>query len=326
MALRHSEKTVAAIDLGSQTFRLALVRILGDRFRVLASEPRNVRLGQGLAASGRLSEDAVNRGIETLEDFRRVLDMYGTGDMRVCGTAALRCAANAEEFLALAAARGFHVEILSGEEEACISAKGVYFTLPDISRPFLIVDVGGGSCEIVKAGKNGMLFNRSLDMGAVNLTEEFLRTDPPISEEVVSVISCIRQKLSGLSAGLLRPPGVVVGVGGTATTLAAIMLGMKEYDPRRIRGHTLSSQDLNRLWISLRGMKIQERRCIPGLESRRADIILAGIAIFQQLLHVLGFSKMIVSDGGLLLGLMVGLIEKESDKYAKSPNTQGLYL
>ena len=326
MDANFRKKTIAAIDLGSQTFRLAVVRIVDNRPQVLASELKNVRLGQGLAANGRLAENAIKRGIETLRNFRNVLDKFRVSDVIVCGTAALRNAANAGEFLDLAEAEGFNIKILSGDEEAFISVMGVRTTLPAISTPFLVVDVGGGSSEVVLASNSNILFNWSLNIGAVNLTEEFIRTDPPLAKELEKLRFHIRQKLSDLSAKLPQSPKAVVGVGGTATTLAAMALGMEKYDPRRIRGYALGSQELDKLWNFLTGMKIHARRSISGLESKRADIILAGIAIFREILHITEFKELTVSDGGLLLGLLTSLIEKESDNHAEPPNTRGLYL
>lgn len=326
MDANFRKKTIAAIDLGSQTFRLAVARIVDNRPQVLASELKNVRLGQGLAANGRLTENAIKRGIETLRDFRNVLDKFRVSDVIVCGTAALRNAANAGEFLDLAEAEGFNIKILSGDEEAFISVMGVRTTLPAISAPFLVVDVGGGSSEVVLATHSNILFNWSLNIGAVNLTEEFIRTDPPLPKELERLRFHIIQNLSDLSAKLPQSPKVIVGVGGTATTLAAMALGMEKYDPRRIRGYDLGSQELDKLWNFLTGMKIHARRSMSGLESKRADIILAGIAIFREILHITEFKELTVSDGGLLLGLLTSLIEKESDNHAEPPNTRGLYI
>jgi len=326
MDANFPKKTIAAIDLGSQTFRLAVARIVDNRPQVLASELKNVRLGQDLAANGRLTKNAIIRGVETLRNFRNVLDKYRVCDEIVCGTAALRNAANAGEFLDLAEAEGFIIKILSGDEEALMSVKGVRTTLPDISAPFLVVDVGGGSSEVVLATNSNILFNWSLNIGAVNLTEEFIRTDPPLPAELEKLGFHIRQKLSDLSAKLPQSPKSVVGVGGTASTLVTMALVMEKYDPRRIRGYALGSQELDKLWNFLTGMKIHARRSISGLESKRADIILAGIAIFREILHITEFKVLTVSDGGLLLGLLTSLIEKESDNHAEPPNTRGLYL
>ncbi len=320
------DRTVAAIDLGSQTFRLAIAQVLEDRAQLLASERKNVRLGQGLAVSGRLSEEAIRRGIETLRAFHKVLNRFRTCNVRACGTAALRTARNSREFLDLAEAEGFHVEILSGDEEASISARGVYATLPDIETPFLAVDVGGGSSEFILVGSRGILYSQSLNIGAVNLTEEFLKTDPPSPEELERLRSYIRQRSSDLFAEFPQIPGRIVGVGGTATTLVAIALSMATYEPRRIRGHRLRLHELDGLWDYLTGMKIEARRDIPGLEPRRADIILAGMAIFREILYILRSRELSVSDGGLLLGLLTTLIEKECGNCAKLSYTRGIYL
>jgi exopolyphosphatase/guanosine-5'-triphosphate,3'-diphosphate pyrophosphatase len=326
MDVNFREKTIAAIDLGSQTFRLAVARIVDNRPQVLVSKLNNVRLGQGLAANERLTENAIKKGIEALRDFQKYLDRFRVSNARVCGTAALRDAANAWEFMDLAEAEGFNVKILSKDEEAFISVMGVRTSLPDISDPFLVVDVGGGSSEVVLATKSNILFSWSLNIGAVNLTERFIRTDPPLLEELEKLGFHIRQKLSDLPAKLPQFPKVVVGVGGTATTLVAMALGMEKYDPKRIRGYTLGTQELDKLLDYLTGMKIQARRGISGLESGRADIIIAGIAIFREILHMIEFKELTVSDGGLLLGLLTSLIDKESDNHAEPPDTRGLYL
>jgi exopolyphosphatase/guanosine-5'-triphosphate,3'-diphosphate pyrophosphatase len=326
MDANFCKKTIAAIDLGSQTFRLAVVQIVDNRPQVLASELKNVRLGQGLAANVRLTENAIKRGVETLRNFRDILDKFRVSDVIVCGTAALRNAANAGDFLDLAEAEGFNIKILSGEEEAFISLMGVRTTLPAVNAPFLFVDVGGGSSEVVLASNSNILSNWSLNIGAVNLTEEFIRTDPPLPGELEKLRFHTRQKLSYLSDEFPQSPKAVVGVGGTATTLAAMALGMEKYDPRRIRGYVLGSQELDKLWNFLTGMKIHARRSISGLDSKRADIILGGIAIFQDILHITEFKELTVSDGGLLLGLLTGLIDKESDNHAEPPNNRGLYL
>lgn len=326
MDAKFPKKTIAVIDLGSQTFRMALVRIVDNTPRVLASELNNVRLGQGLFAKGTLNGNAIKRGIKKLRDFRNVLDKFGVSDVLTCGTAALRNAANAGEFLELAEAEGFKVNLLSGDEEAFMSVMGVRTSLPDLTAPFLVVDVGGGSSEFILTTNNKTLFNWSLDIGAVNLTEEFISKDPPLPEELEKLGFHIRQKLSDLLAKLPEFPKTLVGVGGTATTLAAMSLNMKNYDPRRIRGYSIDSQELDKLWGLLTGMKIHERSGVNGLESRRADIILAGIAIFRDILHIGEFTELTVSDGGLLLGLLTSLMDKEPYNHAESPNIGCLYL
>ncbi|OPL16634.1 MAG: hypothetical protein AVO38_07505 [delta proteobacterium ML8_D] len=326
MDAKFSKKTIAVIDLGSQTFRMAVVRIVDNNPHVLASELNNVRLGQGLLANGILNENAIKRGIKKLRDFRDILNKFGVCDVLACGTAALRNASNAGEFMELAEAEGFKVNLLSGDEEALMSVMGVRTSLPDLTAPFLVADVGGGSSEFMLATNNKTLFNCSLDIGAVNLTEEFIRKDPPTAEELEKLEFHIRQKLSDLLAKLPEFPKTLVGVGGTATTLAAMSLNMKDYDPRRIRGYSIDSQELDKLWGLLTGMQIHERRRVNGLESRRADIILAGIAIFRDILNITEFKELTVSDGGLLLGLLKSLMDKEPYNHAEPPNIGCLYL
>lgn len=320
-------KNIAAIDLGSQTFRLAVVKIADNSCQVLASELKNVRLAQNLYFCGRLNKSSMERGIKTLRHFLNILHKFKVSEVMICGTAALRNASNAKEFLNMANKEGFNdIKILSAEEEALISVMGVYTSLPYISSPFLVVDVGGGSSEFILATKNEILYNESLNLGAVNLTEKFIRTDPPLSKELEKLRFYINQKLSGLSVRLPQSPRVLIGVGGTATTMVAMTLKMKKYDPRRIRGYIFKSQEIDRLWNFLSAIKIDTRKSVPGLESTRADIILSGIALLRGVLNILGCKDLCVSDGGLLLGLLRSLINKESINYAETIDTRGIYI
>jgi exopolyphosphatase/guanosine-5'-triphosphate,3'-diphosphate pyrophosphatase len=326
MSVPGGKRIVAAADLGSQTFRLAVVATNGSGAELLASTLTNVRLGEGLASAGLLSGDAMRRAVDALRGFRKIVREYRVDELRVCGTAALREARNSDYFIERAGAEGFEIEVLSGEDEARMAAKGVSYSLPDIASPFLVVDVGGGSSEFVLARDSNILYSQSLQLGAVGLTEVFLRKDPPGSDELEGLRQDVRRRIRDLPGLLPVPPAAVVGVGGTATTLAAVAQGMGRYDPSRIRGYVLSLDTLETLWASLVAMDLRDRRQVKGIDPRRADIMPAGLAIVREVLNDFNRRELVVTDGGLLLGLVVSLFEKESVTDVKSTHPTGLYL
>jgi exopolyphosphatase/guanosine-5'-triphosphate,3'-diphosphate pyrophosphatase len=326
MSVPAGKRIVAAADLGSQTFRLAVVSTNGSDAELLASKLTNVRLGEGLASAGLLSENAVEKAVDALRGFRKILREYRVDELRVCGTAALRHARNSDYFIERAGAEGFEVEVLSGEEEARTSAKGVSYSLPDIASPFLVVDIGGGSSEFVLVRDGNILYSQSLKLGAVGLTEVFLRSDPPRPEELEGLRQDVRRRIYDLQCLLPVPPAAIVGVGGTVTTLAAVAQDMGRYDPSRIRGYILSLETLEALWTSLVAMGLRDRGQVKGIDPRRADIMPAGLAIVHEVLNALRRRELVVTDGGLLLGLLVSLFEKESVTDVKSIHPTGLYI
>ncbi|HID98545.1 MAG TPA: hypothetical protein EYP57_10250 [Thermodesulfobacteriaceae bacterium] len=319
-------KTVAAIDLGSQTFRLAIAGIRSDDIRILASELYNVRLAEGLSDTSLFSDHAIRNGIKTLRHFRRIMDRWNVTAFSICGTAAFRKASNASCFLDLAEKTGLPVNILSPEEEAALAAKGVRATLPPTDTQYLVADIGGGSSEFILADMDRILYKTSLPAGAVNLTEQFPFSDPPEENEIEKLESSIQQIVEPVCMALPGRPGKLIGVGGTATTLAALILKMETYDPFQIRGFRISCQKLDMLWHTLKSLTVDQRKKLPGLESRRADIIMAGFAIFKKTIEILRFKELTVSDGGLLLGLLIDIIEKEFFYHAQLPDTGSLYL
>lgn len=322
----HPQNVVAAVDLGSQTFRLAVAEVKGKSPRVRASVLRNVRLGEGLASGETLSPVAIERGIQALREFRDCLDRFRPYRLRVCGTAALRQAKNAPVFLAEAERQGFLIEILSGEEEAAVAFRGVQATVPFMPLPFLMVDVGGGSSEFVLVGDDGVLFSRSLDVGAVVLAEAHILHDPPFPGEVEALSEAAGRTLVSVAQELPLAPKAIVGLGGTATTLAAMAQGMRHYDPARIRGFVLTQGHLRAQWRSLTALDTARRRALSGLDPARADIILAGLAIYREVLALTPCSELVVSEGGLLLGLLITMLLEESSEDVTRSYLQGLYV
>lgn len=334
---------IAAIDLGSQTFRMALAECSGHCIRTAGSWLENVRLGEGLGHTGIINAQAMKRGIDTIEKFMAIIEDQGATSITATGTAALRHAVNAEVFLRIAAEKGLAVRVISGENEAEIAAAGVFYTLmhnrnrapghasditPHSHDEIVILDVGGGSTEISLCRRGKIKYWISIDIGAVSMTEKFFRSDTDIRQGTRRLSCLVDAKLSDkfpVHAGY-HSSACIAGVGGTITTLAAMESALESYQPEKIRGFVLSRQCMD-IWITrLSKMTNSEKHCISGLEPERSDIILAGMVIVRRIMEKLGFSSLVTSDGGLLLGLLIRAIEKECISHAESSGSGGLYV
>lgn len=215
-------------------------------------------------------------------------------------TEALRLAGNSGDFLRRAAARGFGVEIISGEEEARLVRRGAISGLPAAGGNTVLADLGGGSTELIPTGPGRPA---SLPLGAVRLKEKFSPGREPDSFRLERMRDHCRQVLKVSAAGFTSAD-TLVGIGGTFTTLAAIRLGLAVYDGDRVHGLVLSGEEIEELFHRLRGLSPEDRRLLPGLEPARADIIIPGTVIVQTFLEHLSLDRVTISDRGLLFGLL----------------------
>ncbi len=323
MQVGNKPVTAAAIDIGSNTFRLLIAEVKEGRMQTVVKKLASVRLGQDLAVNGNLAENAMARALTVLQSFKKILDEHQPQISRVCGTAALRGAGNREEFLATAEKiLGAGIEVISGREEALLSLKGALSSLQQsVSGPLLLVAVGGGSTECIKTIGNAgsRVVDQedqpqivSLALGAVGLTEEFLHKPTPAPEELETMSKKIKEQLSSALNAFSNDESLllrVIGTGGTATSMAALDQGLEHYDETRIQGYSLSQNAMDRLWKQLVILSADERNSLPGLEKGRGEIILAGIKVYQILLELLPVEQMIVSDAGLLEGILLSPID-----------------
>ena len=317
--------SVAVLDLGSQTFRMVGAEVQGSTVHVIFSVRRNVRLGEGLGDSGRISEKAFERGIEALSHFDKLLKRHAIVNKMTVGTAALRSARNAGVFLQEAVSIGFPVEIITWQQEASYATRGAFLTLPDIATRWIMLDVGGGSTEIVLAERDRVISNSSIGIGAVSLAEQ-MDMD---SIDMDDVRKTIREALDGVlmkgSPGL-NLTGQIIGTGGTATTVAAVKMGLEVYDPQKVRGCLVSLTELEGLLALLLDIPLEDRKRIRGLEPERADIFPAGIAILSETIRYLGADSVTITDGGILLGLLAASIEKECNLYVEPSCAGSIYV
>ena len=300
---------LAAIDVGTNTTLLLVVSV-GDagEIAVLAERAEITRLGRGIGGDGRLGAEGIARTLAALRGFADVARDHGA-PIAAIGTEALRRAPNAADFLGPArAALGTEIEVIDGAREAALTFRAVTASFPELRTGGLtVVDIGGGSTEIVVAADARVEFETSLPLGSVRLTERFIHRDPPDAAEVDALVRAVDASL----APVPFPPGPapLVGVAGTVTSLAAMAQGLASYDPARVHGYRLARADLGRQIDRLRGATQAERERFAGLDPRRADVILAGALILEGLARAAGAAEVLVSDRGIRWGLIYEILE-----------------
>jgi exopolyphosphatase/guanosine-5'-triphosphate,3'-diphosphate pyrophosphatase len=300
-------RRLAAIDIGTNTILLLVADVAQDgKISPLQDVERTTRLGRGLARTGRLDPGPLEQSLRVVHDYMTICRDMKVTEILSAGTSALREAENAEEFLDAAARRfGLRVNIISGMEEARLSYLAVEKEI-GTHAPLMVIDIGGGSVELI-VGRGGTVCElHSLEMGAVRLTEDFLLSDPVAEEEFRRMVVHITQKFQSLA---ITPPRGVVGLGGTITTLSAVNQGTRCLDPSRLHLSSLSRRAVNQQVLLYKSMPLNQRRRIPGLPKERADVILAGAAILLGAMDALGFNRLTVSCHGLRYGLIYAAMQ-----------------
>jgi exopolyphosphatase/guanosine-5'-triphosphate,3'-diphosphate pyrophosphatase len=268
------------------------------------------RLGQGVGASGRLADEAVERTLDCLREYHGILDGHGVERLRVAATSAARDAANRDAFFdAVEDTVGVRPELLSGDEEGRLSFLGATGDLDHGLEPFLIVDIGGGSTEFI-VGTDAVEGVISVDVGCVRLTEKFLAHDPPQPEELSACISLTDAYLDDVVREMpaVSEARTLVGLAGTITTVAAVEIGLATYDRDRIHHFRLTRAAAEDVFRTLATESRAERIHNPGLEEARADVIVGGCCVLVALFRRFGFDEMIVSEADILDGLALSLL------------------
>jgi exopolyphosphatase/guanosine-5'-triphosphate,3'-diphosphate pyrophosphatase len=304
---------LATIDIGTNTTLLLVARVSSDgSLERLEERAEITRLGRGIGAGGALGADGMARTLAVLRDFAAVARGHQAA-IAAIGTEALRRAANSAEFLDPAAEiLGTPIEVIDGAREAALTFKAVADAFPAaLPGALTVVDIGGGSTEIVIASGGEVAFNVSLPLGSVRLTELFIHHDPPRLDEIAAITAAVDTALA--SVPFPRPsatPATLVGVAGTVTSLAAMAEALVTYDPARVHGYRLSQEALGEQIARLRVGNQAARERIIGLDPRRADVILAGALILQRIAIAAQATEIQVSDRGIRWGLMHELAHK----------------
>jgi exopolyphosphatase/guanosine-5'-triphosphate,3'-diphosphate pyrophosphatase len=303
-------KRVAAVDIGTNSVRLLVAEVDGASSREAKVVPldrrmRITRLGQGVDKARALAPEAIERTVAVLREYRSALDEHGVTAVRATATSAARDSSNRDDFFTSAHdALGVTPELLSGDEEAALSFLGATADL-DAPAPYLVVDIGGGSTEFV-LGTDAPTGLVSLDMGCVRITEQYLESDPPAPEELSNAVNAVRDLVADVPRVIpgAAEAATLVGLAGTVTTVAAVELGIPEYDPEQIHHFVLTRDAAEDVFRTLATETAAQRAHNPGLEPGRVDVIVGGTAVLVGIFRVLGFDEMLVSEADILDGLV----------------------
>jgi len=298
----------AAIEVGTNSLHLLIGEPSPEGgLRIRKDLTLMTRLGEGLTPGGRLLERAIQRTIATLKDFARTCHSYQVEKLAAVGTNPLRIAVNARDFvLRVERECSFRLRIISSDEEARLTFLAIIRGYDIDKDPLLVLDIGGGSTEVIY-GKKGVIEEVvSLPVGAVGLTQQYLRGDPVRDEDWEGLLHNLRQQLSSLPQA--DSSALAFGVGGTLTTLIAVELGLREFAPRQVERQKLAIPQLAEVIKRLKSLSVAERRERLALHPLRADIILAGAAILYTFLERYRREEIVVSIKGVRYGLLHQLL------------------
>lgn len=302
---------LAAIDVGTNTARLLVAEAHESSYRDLDRRVLFTRLGEGVDAERKLSPGAIKRTLAAIAEFCSVCGEFGVEKLTIAGTSAVRDAANRNELLnAAAKLSGSPAIVLTGEQESRLSFWGATGEL-SVDK-CLVCDIGGGSTEFALGTPAGQIDGRiSLDIGSVRLTERFLASDPPATEEIILMKNAIDHALEAVDRELPEAgKALLVGLGGTVTTLAAIHLGMQEYEWQGVHHVGLPRDGLARIYCALAQATLDQRSAMPMLPKLRADVIVAGAAILSCVMARWSFDRVVASEKDILDGLVLQMAGK----------------
>lgn len=291
----------ASIDVGTNTILLLIVDT-GEAIREIADISTTVRLGEGLKETGCVSQGAMDRGLKVLRRYADMMAAHGAELISCVGTSALREARNGKDFLSLVEDRlGISIRVISGRDEAYYTYLSVKNDRIVDRERFTIVDIGGGSTEIIAGDREDLWYFVSLPIGSVKLTEMFIRNDPPVDSEMNAATAYIRQLLD---KRFLGHSDVLVGTGGTITTLASIILGCEYFDKKKIHGLCIPYEAICNTFDTLQKMSVAERREVSGMEKGREDIILQGAVLLREMMSFYRINECVVSTKGVRYGVV----------------------
>jgi exopolyphosphatase / guanosine-5'-triphosphate,3'-diphosphate pyrophosphatase len=298
-------KRVAVIDVGTNSTRLLVADVADGRVSPLERRSTVTRLGRGVDLSGRLSGEAIEDVCAAIGEYVGIVEELGAGTIDVIATSAVRDADNGSAFIAELRERfALSARVLDGEEEARLTYLGATSeALP--TEPTLVVDIGGGSTELIVGSGREISFHDSLQIGVVRHTERHVNSDPPTAEELEALAGDVR----GLIEDSLGPGGVEahrgIAVAGTPTSLAAVEMELEPYDPTRVHGHVLALPSIQRMLSRLASVPLVERVEIPGLHPDRAPTIVAGVVVLVETMRAFGLEEIEVSEHDILYGTAI---------------------
>ncbi|MCK5307619.1 MAG: Ppx/GppA family phosphatase [Zetaproteobacteria bacterium] len=311
----------ASIDIGTNTVRLLIADLENNGTLTPVTVERVVtRLGGGYTEESGIASDAIERTVNALKGFADSIKRHGVDDIDAVATSVVRRARNGVDFTGRVRERtGIDVAVIDGGEEARLSTLGVLSILDDRKGRSFIIDIGGGSTEFIAVDGGDVAGTWSMEMGVVHLTERFLRHDPPEEGELMEMEGAITGTLKTLK-GAIKEDGIdshlysgysgigksrFIGTAGTVTTIAAIDQDLTSYTPESVNNYRIDRGKIEWHYHHLASMTLEERRAIPALEEGREDLIIAGTAILIETMKAFKFDETIVSDSGLLEGILL---------------------
>lgn len=303
------DRRVAAIDIGSNSVRLVIADALpGDQLRVIDEERNSTRLARKLGSTGRLDTDAAEATIETLRHFKSLADGHGVDELKTIATCAVREAENGDSFVErVEQEAGVPIEVISAHDEALYAFRSVQSAFDISDRNIAVVDIGGGSTEIVMASAGYVDRIYSTRLGAVRMTELFARGGGLFGDDYEELMRQIDRELKKRVKKKPFSPQMVYGTGGTFTNLAAMIIAARNEDSQMVWGYRITRADVRHMLDRVASMSAKERRNLPGLNADRADIIVAGIAIIDRIMLRLKANILRVHTGGVRDGLLLAM-------------------
>jgi len=304
---------LAALDVGTNTVLMLVVECSGNgNPQTIADFSRITRLGRGVDATGKLDDTAAALTLATIREFHEKAQALGVDKVIAAATAALRDATDSADFInQVKADTGSELEVVSGETEAQLCYLSTIKSLSlDAAGGVLVVDIGGGSTELIRAAPGRKLDCVSLQVGSVRLTERIVKHDPPLAREAADLRLAVDEAVRAMNWNF--HPDTMVGIASTVTTICAVALSLDKFAPALLHGHRLSHREVLAVIAKLGAVALDERRKIPGVERDRADVIFAGAAILERIMANFGIQEVIVSDQGLRWGLVWREFEKSA--------------
>ncbi|MFE5833613.1 MULTISPECIES: exopolyphosphatase [unclassified Streptomyces] len=300
---------VAGIDCGTNSIRLLVADVHPETGELVELDRRMtiVRLGQGVDRTGRLAPEALERTFAACREYAAVIEELGAERIRFVATSASRDAENRDEFVnGVVEILGVEPEVITGDQEAAFSFAGATGELPG-TETYLVVDIGGGSTEFV-TGTDHVQAARSVDIGCVRLTERHVRHDPPTAEEAEAIRADVRAALDlAAEAVPIDTAGVLVGLAGSVTTVAAIALGLPEYDSEKVHHSRISAGQVAEVTDRLLASTHDERAAIPVIHPGRVDVIVAGALVLREIVERVGAREVVVSEHDILDGIALSV-------------------
>ncbi len=305
--MARDSNRVAVVDIGSNSTRLLVAEVEDGRVAEVERQSRVTKLGRGVDLSGQLSAEAIEAACKAIADYVEICREANVERVESIATSAVRDASNGSAFVAELRERfALSARVLDGEEEARLTYAGATAERPP-SEPTLVVDIGGGSTELIVGTGAEIAFHASLQAGVVRHSERHVASDPPTTEELEGLAADVRAMIENATADQAgAQANVGIGVAGTPTSLASVELGLEPYDPRQVHGHTLTLASIQRLLSQLASAPLSKRVEITGMHPDRAPTIIAGVVILVETMRAFGLERIEVSEHDILYGVAMG--------------------